>query len=184
MTTITTQRLILRPWQKSDAPRLYQYARDERIGPRAGWPVHQSVEESLTIIETLFAPDPYAFAIALANDPAHVIGSITLKVDDNQREAFMQEREVEVGYWVGAPFWGQGYAAEALRSVVAYAFDTLGMTAVWCGYYAGNEQSKRVQEKVGFSQNRVLYDVEVPLLQEKRTEYFTKLTREAWSATK
>jgi RimJ/RimL family protein N-acetyltransferase len=183
MVELQTPRLTLRPWKSSDAPQLYRYARDERIGPRAGWPAHQSEEESLAIIESVFKPDPYTFAITLDDQTNEVIGSISLKVTLAQLAEFVQPGEAEVGYWIGVPFWGQGYAVEALRAVVDYAFDTLALEALWCGYYAGNEQSKRVQEKVGFVQNRVLYEVDVPLLHEKRTEYYTKLTREAWLTT-
>lgn len=58
---IVTDRLILRPWQESDAKSLYRYARDPAIGPVAGWPPHVSVEDSLNIIRTVFAaPETYA----------------------------------------------------------------------------------------------------------------------------
>ena len=58
---IVTERLILRPWQESDAESLYKYARDPEIGPIAGWPPHTSVEDSLNVIRTVFsAPETYA----------------------------------------------------------------------------------------------------------------------------
>ena len=47
---LTTKRLILRPWDETDAESLYKYAKDPSIGPIAGWPVHTSVENSLEII--------------------------------------------------------------------------------------------------------------------------------------
>ena len=49
-----TERLILRPWQESDADDLYRYASDPQVGPIAGWPVHTSVENSLEIIRMCF----------------------------------------------------------------------------------------------------------------------------------
>ena len=49
-----TERLLLRPWQDSDAETLFKYASDPEVGPRAGWPPHKSVEESLEIIRTVF----------------------------------------------------------------------------------------------------------------------------------
>lgn len=52
---IETEELILRPWQESDAETLFKYASDPEVGPRAGWPPHKSVEESLEIIRTVFA---------------------------------------------------------------------------------------------------------------------------------
>ncbi|WP_251268606.1 GNAT family N-acetyltransferase, partial [Enterobacter hormaechei] len=58
---LATQRLILRPWRDSDAADLYEYARDPRVGPVAGWPPHASVEESADIIRTVFnRPEVYA----------------------------------------------------------------------------------------------------------------------------
>ena len=56
-----TERLILRPWNESDAESLYEYAKDDRVGPIAGWPVHTSVENSREIIKSvLSAPETYA----------------------------------------------------------------------------------------------------------------------------
>ena len=48
-----TDRLILRPWEETDAESLYEYAKDERVGPIAGWPPHTSVENSREIIKTV-----------------------------------------------------------------------------------------------------------------------------------
>ena len=47
-----TDRLFLRHWTESDAESLYEYAKDQDIGPIAGWPPHKSVDESLNIIRT------------------------------------------------------------------------------------------------------------------------------------
>ena len=49
-----TNRILLRPWRESDAEALFKYASDPEVGPRAGWPPHKSVEESLEIIRTVF----------------------------------------------------------------------------------------------------------------------------------
>ena len=52
-----TKRILLRPWQESDAETLFKYASDPEVGPRAGWPPHQSVEESLEIIRNFFSAE-------------------------------------------------------------------------------------------------------------------------------
>ena len=58
---IETERLILRPWEVSDAESLYTYAKDSAVGPIAGWPVHTSAENSVDIIKKMLsAPDIYA----------------------------------------------------------------------------------------------------------------------------
>lgn len=73
-----TERLILRPWQESDANDLYEYAKDERVGPIAGWPPHKSVEESRSIIKTMFMRDE-VYAVALKEDN-RAIGLIGLSM--------------------------------------------------------------------------------------------------------
>ena len=59
-----TDKIILRPWRESDAEALFKYASDPDVGPRAGWPPHKSVEESLEIIRTIFRND-HTWAIEL-----------------------------------------------------------------------------------------------------------------------
>ena len=54
---LETERLILRPWNETDAESLYEYAKDDRVGPIAGWPPHTSVENSREVIK-LFCPLP------------------------------------------------------------------------------------------------------------------------------
>ena len=49
---LATERLILRPWAETDAEDLYRYAKDDRVGPIAGWPPHSSVDNSAEIIRT------------------------------------------------------------------------------------------------------------------------------------
>ena len=61
---LETDRLILRSWYDGDAEELYKYAQDPQVGPVAGWPPHQSVEESLEIIRTVFSyPETYAVVL-------------------------------------------------------------------------------------------------------------------------
>jgi RimJ/RimL family protein N-acetyltransferase len=55
----------------------------------------------------------------------------------------------EVGYWIGVPFWGRGYATEGGGAVVAYAFDGLGLNRVYAEHFARNEASGRVLQKLG-----------------------------------
>ena len=50
---LETERLVLRPWQESDAESLYEYAKNPEVGPIAGWPPHKNVEDSLGIIKNV-----------------------------------------------------------------------------------------------------------------------------------
>ena len=91
-----------------------------------------------------------------------------------------KEDECELGYWIGKPYWGQGLIPEAARELLRFAFEQLGMTTVWCGYYEGNEKSRRVQEKLGFTYCYTTPDLELPLLNEVRVGHTQKLTKEDW----
>ncbi|MBQ2314223.1 MAG: GNAT family N-acetyltransferase, partial [Treponema sp.] len=82
------------------------------------------------------------------------------------------------GYWLGKPFWGQGFMTEAVKEMVRHAFEDCGMNKIWAGYYEGNERSRRVQEKCGFVFQWKSEDVDVPLMHEKRTGYVNCLKRQ------
>lgn len=171
---LDTKRLILRPWTEADAPELYKYAKDERIGPIAGWPPHTSVENSLEIIRTVFAvPETYAVVLKSTGKP---VGSAGIMFKDNA-SAPLAKYEAEIGYWIGVPYWGQGLIPEAVRCLLRRCFADLGLRAVWCGYYDGNEQSKRVQEKCGFVYHHTGAPAPSPL-GDVRVEHFTRLTHQ------
>ena len=174
---IETERLLLRPFEEADAADLYKYAKDPEVGPAAGWPPHGSVEESCNIIR-LVLNGPESYGICKKED-GRVIGAMALMLNGDERLA-EGEDECELGYWIGRPFWGQGLIPEAAKALLRRAFTELGMQRVWCGYYEGNEKSKRVQEKLGFRHEKTLQEVDVPLLNEVRTEHVSLLSREAW----
>ena len=176
MRRLETERLILRPWQEADAESLYAYAKDPDIGLPAGWPPHTSVENSQEIIRNVFSA-PETYAVCLKNVGA--IGSIGLKLKGHT-DMTNREDECELGYWIGKPFWGQGLIPEAAQELLRYAFEELGMETVWCGYYDGNEKSRRVQEKLGFTYCYTSQDLELTLLNEVRVGHTQKLTKAEW----
>lgn len=100
-----TERLVLRPWEESDAESLYEYAKDSDVGPIAGWPIHTSVEDSREIIKTVLAVDE-TYAICKREDN-RAIGSIGL-MRGKQSNLDIPEDEGELGFWIGVPFWGHG----------------------------------------------------------------------------
>ena len=76
---LETKRLILRRWDESDAEDLYKYASDPDVDPIAGWPAHQSIEESLDVIKNVFNGKE-AYAVCLKED-GKAIASIELKLN-------------------------------------------------------------------------------------------------------
>lgn len=176
---LESKRLFLRPWREADAESLYRYACDPDVGPIAGWPSHKSVEESLFVIQNVLR-GAECFCICLKEEGAHdAVGCIELKLNGHTN---MTERddECELGYWLGKPFWGKGFMPEAAEELLRHAFRDLGMKKVWCGYYDGNDKSRRVQEKAGFRYQRTAENVDVPLMNEKRTEHINCISKEEW----
>ncbi|KFI58468.1 GNAT family acetyltransferase [Bifidobacterium choerinum] len=178
--TLTTERLALRPWRESDAEALYEYAKNPNIGPIAGWPAHRSVEESLDVIRTVLN-GPEDYAITLAEDQDTAIGAIALKFAGDS-DLFPEDdmTQTELGFWIGEPFWGNGYVPEAARELLRHGFEDLNLTAIWCAYYDGNTKSARAQQKIGFEPVRVTPDVPVPLLHETRTAHENRMTLARW----
>ncbi|USY25281.1 GNAT family N-acetyltransferase [Alcaligenes sp. 1735tsa3] len=175
--TLQTERLILRPWQDTDAKDLYEYAKDERVGPIAGWPVHTSVEESAEIIRTVFnMPEVYAVEHKVNG---RAVGCIGILIGKNSNFEIGEE-EGEIAYWIGVPYWGQGLIPEAMREVMRHAFETLKLKALWCGYFANNAQSQIAQSKCGFRHHHTEENRYNPFLQDYRTEHISRITAEEW----
>ena len=177
---LETKRLILRPWRGEDAQSLYTYAKDPRVGPIAGWPPHTSAEESRRIIRDVLSADE-TYAVVLKDGGGGPVGSIGL-----QRGAAanlpLLEREAELGYWIGVPFWGRGLIPEAADKLIRRAFENLGLETLWCGSFDGNEQSRRVQAKCGFVYHHTAENVPCPLMGDVRTEHITCLPKARWLA--
>ena len=178
---LKTERMVLRPWREADAETLYEYAKDERVGPVAGWPVHRSVEESREIIRTVFAQEG-VFAVTLKEDD-RAIGCIGV-IRGAKSNFPIGEDEGEISYWIGVPFWGQGLIPEAMREVIRYAFEDLKLTNLWCGYFNGNERSKRAQEKCGFRHHHTCEMMYYPLIDDYRIEHVSYLAHNDWCISK
>ncbi|MBD2810932.1 GNAT family N-acetyltransferase [Xenorhabdus sp. Vera] len=179
MKSLITKRLILRPWQETDAESLYEYAKDERVGPIAGWPVHKNIEESAQIIRDIFMCDEiYAVTLKEDNRAIGCIGLLMVK-DSNFP---IGDNDAEVAYWIGVPFWGQRLIPEALRELMRHAFEELKLDNLWCGYFADNHKSKSVQEKCGFRHHHTIKEQYIEILGETRTENISRITREEWYA--
>ncbi len=143
MTCIETPRLFLRPWQEADAPALYRYASDPRIGPCCGWEPHPNVEHSLEILRKILI-DENTWALTLKGS-GEAIGSIACIASPNSQAP----GEPEIGYWLGVPFWGRGYMPEAVTALLGKLFRD-GNSRVWCAHFDWNDRSRRVIEKCGF----------------------------------
>ena len=142
---LKTERLILRPWREEDAECLYHFAKNPKIGPIAGWPPHKSVEESLEIINTIFSKRE-TYAITMDDKSIGCVG-LLFYPDTNH---YWDDEGVELGYWIGEEYWGQGLVVEACKAVIKHAFEDLKINKIHASFRYENRQSKRVLEKLGF----------------------------------
>ena len=174
---LETERLMLRPWAETDAAELYRYASDPAVGPIAGWAVHTDVENSREIIRiVLSAPETYAVVLKETGLP---VGSVGLMIGKASNIG-LPDTQGEIGYWIGVPYWGQGLIPEAVRELIRHGFEDLRLEMIWCGYFDGNDRSKRVQEKCGFQYHHTSENVPCAIPGLLRTEHIACLSKEMW----
>ncbi len=137
--------LVLEPIQAEHAPEVQILASDPRIGQTSNLPSPYPEDGAKTWIqETVWLRErgrEYAFAIV---DDETLIGVCGLKGVDRE-EGF-----AEVGYWIGRPFWGHGYATKCTRRLLTYAFVDLSLSLLTSRCILKNRPSFRVLEKCGF----------------------------------
>ena len=168
MTFIETPRLRLRPWRNTDAPALFELARDPRIGMLCGWKPFERIDDAHEALSTVLAvPDSYAVTLASTGE---IVGSIALRIDTGSPEASV----ADIGYWIGAPYWGKGYATEAGDAIIGRARE-LGVKTIVLKYFDGNSASRRVSEKLGFAWRSREEGVEYPLIGKRLTVHRTEL---------
>lgn len=168
---IETPRLILRPLTLADAFWVERLAGE--------WEVARY---------TARIPHPYppggaaAFIAGLADEPG-----LTLAIErraDRQAVGMIglefNGKEAEAGYWIGKPYWGQGYATEALRALVDHGFRRLGLERLTASAVPENRASIRAQEKNGFV-FAGMGETEAPARGRKMQVEHRMLDRAAWS---
>jgi RimJ/RimL family protein N-acetyltransferase len=137
---LETERLVLRAPRLEDAKAVAQLANDRRIAENtARIPHPYTLADAEKFIASVNrSDDEIAFLITREKV---VLGACGIR---------MSEREPDLGYWLGVPFWGHGYATEAVRAVIDHAFADLDFEALGAGARVTNPDSRRVLEKCGF----------------------------------
>jgi RimJ/RimL family protein N-acetyltransferase len=170
---LETRRLALRAPRLADAKTVAMLANDRRIAEN-----------------TARIPHPYKTAdaerfIGGASKAGEVVYLITLrdKTVIGACGIMLREDTPELGYWLGVPYWNQGYATEALHALIDYAFTDLAHEAVQAGARVTNPASRRVLEKCGFQWTGVgLYRIN-SIKSSAPIDRF-RLERGIWSALK
>lgn len=150
--TLETSRLVLRPYEPSDAPDVERLAGEWAVAdttqniphpyPRGG-----AAHWIATHADTWASGEGANFAIVERESVAFV-GAVGMRIEAINASA-------ELGYWVGVPYWNHGYASEAARAVVAFAFE-LGLHRIQARHLVRNPASGRVMQKIGMQHEAVL----------------------------
>jgi ribosomal-protein-alanine N-acetyltransferase len=143
--TLTTERLILRPCVAEDADAIQRLVSDVEIARNTlhiphPYPEGGAAEWIAKHAERLENEQEIVFGIVV-RDSGELVGVMGLVPKKYDR--------AEIGYWIGVPYWGRGYATEAARAVIGYAFEQLGFNRVEASHFARNPASGRVMQKAG-----------------------------------
>lgn len=144
MITLETERCILRPFEKADLWDFFAYAKNPNIGPNAGWPPHNSIEDSRVILQG-FMDNEEVWAL-IYKENHKLIGSIGLHKDQLRSTCDVKM----LGYVLSEDYWGRGLMTEAASKAIEFAFGQPDISFVTVHHFANNTRSKRVIEKLGF----------------------------------
>jgi ribosomal-protein-alanine N-acetyltransferase len=147
--TLQTPRLLLRPFERSDAADVFAYASNPNVSRHTTWQTHRTIADADAFIEMILqrGPDKYCWAIRLADDP-RVIGAIEFGIrGDNLGESGV---EAEFHYVLGEGHWNRGLMTEAARAVLDWGLRRYPKVRRVVTYaMTENRASQRVMEKCG-----------------------------------
>ena len=145
--TLQTERLTLRPWRETDLEDFYAYAKVDGVGQMAGWTPHKNREESREILAH-FISGKHSFALEYRGK---VVGSLGIETYNEESYPELENlKGREIGYVLSKDYWGRGLMPEAVKAVIKYLFETVGLDFILVGHFQWNRQSARVIEKCGF----------------------------------
>jgi RimJ/RimL family protein N-acetyltransferase len=139
---LKTARLILRAPRFEDAEAIAALVNDRRIAENTSRIPHPYGLADAHAFLTAANTDDGEIAFAISSPSGGIVGCCGIAKLDGETP--------EIGYWLGVPFWGKGYATEAARAVIDHAFGTLGYDTLLAGARVSNPASRRVLEKCGF----------------------------------
>ena len=149
MPTLTTARLVLRPFITADGETVERLAGMREIADTTltiphPYPVGGAAPWIAKHAEAWEAGTGLSLALAPHDSPSEIVGAISLAVT-------RQHARAELGYWVAADRWSRGYATEAGQRMIEYAFDAMTMNKVEARHFTRNPASGRVMQKLGMS---------------------------------
>jgi len=135
---IRTPRLLLRDLTPRDARRIAMLANDWDIARMMGRIPHPYSEQQALQWITGLTDGEFVLGIIHNGDLIGLCG-------------YTPEGDTaEIGYWIGKPWWGRGYATEAVSALIDFCFEKRGFKRLTCGHFVDNPASARVIAKLGF----------------------------------
>ncbi|MFE7613644.1 GNAT family N-acetyltransferase [Streptomyces celluloflavus] len=155
--TLTTDRLVLRPFEPSDAAAVHAACQEPDIPRWTSVPSPYGLQDAERFVGTASSEGwrddtTYGFAVTTKADGS-LVGAMALV---RLAQLRTPERQAELGYWTTKEHRGQGYTAEAARAVARWAFRDLGVERLEWLAEAGNHGSRAVARKVGFQMEGTL----------------------------
>ena len=155
---LETDRLVLRQLSVRDKNDMFEYAHKPEITEYLLWYEHESVAftaKYLKYLQSQYRRGEY-FDWALVNKAQNkMIGTCGFVSFDTSNNS------AEIGYVISDAYWGRGYATEAVRRVIEYGFEELGLNRIVARHIVGNDRSGRVMQKCGMQfegiQRRAMY---------------------------
>ena len=152
--SLATERLVLRPWQKGDEEALVRHADNRKVSINLRDHFPSPLYEGRRAFVDRALPRrlpsrPRALPSSTQGEP---IGGVGL-----QPMADVARFTAEVGYWLGEPFWGRGFATEALLKLTSYAFERFAFERLEAWVFATNPAlGRRVLEKAGYEREATM----------------------------
>ena len=139
---LETSRLVLREWSEADIPELLPLIGAREVAATTLRIPHPYEEKhARQFLASVAKENELRMAICRRSDGA-LIGGIGLHPE-------MAHLRAELGYWIGVPFWGNGYASEAAGEIVRHGFAVTKLNRIFATVFAGNKASERVLQKLG-----------------------------------
>lgn len=144
--TIKTERLILSKYELDDYTDAYNnWCKEDVVAKYVTWEAHKSFEETKEFIKSevdSYGPDTYKWIVRIKETNEAIGGITVVHLKKNDLRA-------ELGYCYGSKYWGNGYATEALKAVINYLFNKVGLELIVIDHMAQNPASGRVMQKAG-----------------------------------
>ncbi|MFH1067565.1 MAG: GNAT family N-acetyltransferase [bacterium] len=150
--TLHTSRLILRPFQLEDAPMVQKLAGDKDVASTTltiPHPYEDGMAEKWIKTRTIDYEKGERITFAITHKSS-LIGAINLRNDEHIHQC------AEIGYWIGKPYWKNGFCTEAALALLCYGFQELGLNRIYATHFVRNPASGRVMQKIGMKKEGVL----------------------------